>query len=184
MIRINLLPVRAAQKKESVRFQLTVGGLITFFVFSLSVAGYLTLKGEVSSLSGDISRSNKELVELKKKVGELSKIKEQKKVVEEKLKVINDLETARRGPMRLFNDLSDSIPEKAWLQSMKDDGHIVILQGFADADETVAEFMRRLQKISGLGTVELEVAQRTLEKETGVELVAFTIRLERGAKKS
>jgi hypothetical protein len=37
MIRINLLPVRAAKKRESVRFQLTVAGLITFFVIALGM---------------------------------------------------------------------------------------------------------------------------------------------------
>ncbi len=182
MIRINLLPVRAARKKESVRFQLTVAGLITFFVFSLSLAGYFTLRGEASALSDDITRGNQELEELKKKIGELSKIKEQKRIVEEKLRIVENLEAARMGPVRLFKNLSDSIPERAWLQSIKDDGGIITLQGFASEDEVVAEFMRRLQKVKDLGTVELDVAQRTTEQETGVDLVAFTIRLEKPRK--
>jgi type IV pilus assembly protein PilN len=182
MIRINLLPVRAARKKESVRFQLTVAGLITFFVFALSLAGYFTLRGEASSLSEDITRGNQELEELKKKIGELSKIKEQKRVVEEKLHVIDSLKAAKTGPVKLFKNLSDAVPEHAWLQSMKEDGHIVVLQGYAADDETVAEFMRRLQKIADLGAVELEVAQRATEKETNADLVSFTIRLEKPRK--
>lgn len=182
MIRINLLPVRAARKKESVRFQLTVAGLITFFVFSLALAGYFTLRGEASALSDDITRGNQELEELKKKIGELSKIKEQKRIVEEKLKIIDNLEAARTGPVKLFKNISDAIPERAWLQSMKDDGVLVVLQGFASDDEAVAEFMRRLQRVREQGVVELEVAQRTTEKETKVDLVAFTIRLEKPKK--
>lgn len=182
MIRINLLPVRAARKKESVRFQLTVAALITFFVFSLSLAGYFTLRGEASSLSEDITRGNQELEELKRKIGELSKIKEQKRIVEEKLHVIDNLKAAKTGPVKLFKNLSDAVPERAWLQSMKDDGKLVVLQGFASDDETVAEFMRRLQKVGELGAVELEVAQRAMEKETGTDLVSFTIRLEKPRK--
>ncbi len=181
MIRINLLPVRAAKKKESVRFQLTVAGLITFLVFSLAIAGYLTVRGEASALSEDITKGNQELAELKKKIGELSKIKEQKRIVEEKLHIIDDLEAARTGPVRLFKGISDSIPERAWLQSLKEESGMIALKGFASDDEVVAEFMRRLQR-ANLGAVELEVAQRTIEKETNADLVAFTIRLEKPKK--
>lgn len=179
MIRINLLPVRAAKKKESVRFQVTVAGLITFFVFALSMVAYFAVRGEANSLSDQISRGNQEIEELKKKIGELSKIKEQKRVVEEKLKIITDLEAARTGPVNLFKRISGAIPEKAWLQSIKDDGSLVTLKGFAADDEIVADFMRGLQKNRELGSVELEIAQRMVEKETGVELVSFTIRLEK-----
>jgi len=57
MIRINLLPVRAAKKKESIRFQLTVAGLATFLVAAVSIASYLVVGSEASSLNGQIATS-------------------------------------------------------------------------------------------------------------------------------
>ncbi|MBE9529609.1 MAG: fimbrial protein, partial [Proteobacteria bacterium] len=92
MIRINLLPVRAAKKKESVRFQYTVAGLVTFLALAASLAVYFTARSEASVVAGQISSGQQELTQLKKKIGELSKIKKQKKVVEEKLKIIKNLE--------------------------------------------------------------------------------------------
>ncbi|MDO8427361.1 MAG: PilN domain-containing protein, partial [Deltaproteobacteria bacterium] len=79
----------------------------------------------------------------------------------------------------LFKRISGAIPEKAWLQSIKDDGTLVVLKGYAADDEIVADFMRGLQRNKELGSIELEIAQRAVEKETAVELVSFTIRLEK-----
>ena len=57
MIRINLLPVRAAKKKESVRFQLTIAGLCTVFVIAVSVLVYISATSEASQLSTDITNA-------------------------------------------------------------------------------------------------------------------------------
>lgn len=183
MIRINLLPVRAAKKKESLRFQLTVAGLVTFLVFVVMMAVYISKRSEASNLDEDLSRGNIELEELKKKIGELDKIKEQKRIVEEKLNVIRSLEAAKTGPVNLFARVGGAIPATAWLSSIKDEGAMVVLKGFAADDEVVADFMRGLQKHKELGSVELEVAQRTIEKETGSDVVGFTIRLEKHVEK-
>ncbi|MDP2689967.1 MAG: PilN domain-containing protein [Deltaproteobacteria bacterium] len=178
MIRINLLPVRAAKKKESVRFQLTVAGLAVFFILALMSVFYLTVRSEANGLKADMDRGQKELDSLKAKIGELSRIKEQKKVVEEKLDIIKRLEAQRTGPVDMFRKLSDAIPKKAWVLSVSDKGPVTTLVGYAADDEVVAEFMRGLQR-QDIGTVELEVAQRAIEKETGVDAVNFIIRLEK-----
>jgi len=177
MIRINLLPVRAARKREYIRFQLTVAGLVTVFVISLSLAYFVIVRSEANELRQDIARGEQELAQLRRKVGELSLIKQQKKVVEEKLRVINSLESARTGPTSIFMIVSNSIPEKAWLSAFKDQGRIVTLNGFAYNDEVVAEFMRRLQRELKVGAVELDVVQRVTEKETGADVVKFVINL-------
>jgi len=177
MIRINLLPVRAAKKKEFIRFQLTIAALATIFVISLSLAYFFIVRSDARMLSDNISTGREELRKLQRKVGELSRIKEQKKVVEEKLKVINSLEAARTGPTTLFRIVSNAIPQKAWLSAFKDKGSIVILDGYAYSDEVVAEYMRRLQRDLKVGAVELDVVQRVKERETGSDVVKFVINL-------
>ncbi|MBI5902434.1 MAG: PilN domain-containing protein [Deltaproteobacteria bacterium] len=180
MIRINLLPVRAAKKKESVRLQFTIAGLVVFLCVSVTFIVYLTLRGEASALSTSISNGEQELGQLKLKIGELSKIKEQKKIVESKLDIINELEKARTGPANFFKMLSDSVPERAWVASIKDDGRGIALKGYASTDEDVAECMRSLAKYTAVfEAVDLEVAQRVVESETKTDVVAFTLRLEK-----
>ncbi len=179
MIRINLLPVRAAKKKESLRFQLTVAGLITFFVVALVTIVYIAVNSEVADLRSEIQRSEEELKALKARIGELAKIKEQKKVVEEKLAIIKELDAARSGPVDLLVKISNAIPRRAWLNQLKDEGRQIILKGAALSDDVVADFMRGLERYADLGRVELEVARRAKDAETGRDVVNFTIRLEK-----
>lgn len=178
MIRINLLPVRAAKKKESIRFQLTVAGLATFLVAAVSIAVYLIAAAEARGLQEQIASGNQELNDLTKKIGELSKIKEQKRIVEEKLRIINQLESDRTGPARLLRNVSEAVPKRAWIKTLRDKDYQITIEGYASDDEVVAEFMRGLEK-ADMGKVELEVAKRETEKESGAEVVSFIIRLER-----
>ena len=179
MIRINLLPVRAAKKKESLRFQYTVAGLITFLAISASLGVYLSARSDLSFAKDRVAKGQLELTQLKKKIGELSKIKEQKEVVEEKLNIVRSLEAARTGPAVLFRIIEKSRPEKVWLQKITDKGSVVNLEGYAENDEDMAEFMRRLAKFSQVKSVELNVAKRVVEKETKTEVVSFILKLVR-----
>lgn len=179
MIRINLLPVRAAKKKESIRFQLTVAGLIILLVIAVMGGVYFRAASEASAISAEIQRGQEELRRLKARVGELSRIKEQKRIVEEKLRIVRSLEQARTGPSELFGKISEAIPKEAWLSSLQDQGNRVTLTGYAAGDEVVADFMRGLEKFKDLGNVELDVARRVKEKETGSDVVNFIIRLDK-----
>ncbi|MBI5599528.1 MAG: PilN domain-containing protein [Deltaproteobacteria bacterium] len=179
MIRINLLPVRAAKKKESVRFQLTVAGLVTVSVIAISVAAYFKLGSDASLLKMDIDSAGKELQDLKRQVGELSKLKEQKRVVESKLGVVKRLEGARTGPVELFTKVAGSVPQRAWIYSLQDRGKVITVNGYAGKDEDVAEFMRGFEGYGAFKKVELIVAQRSKTKTAGRDLVEFTIVVER-----
>ncbi|HHL39364.1 MAG TPA: fimbrial protein [Deltaproteobacteria bacterium] len=180
MIRINLLPVRAAKKKESIRFQLTVAGLVTFFVTALVGVFYFIVQGEAGQLADEIAAGEAELKALKKKIGELDKIQEEKRKVEEKLEIVNELEKGRSGPVELLVKVSEAIPDTAWLTSLKERGSLIVLRGIASSDDVVADFMKGLERQKGLGRVELEVAER--RKVQGVDgyLVSFTLRIEKG----
>ncbi len=184
MIRINLLPVRAAKRKETMRLQLTIAGLVTALVVVVCIGAFITLSTSVSGREDDIQTAEKDLEALQKKVGELSEVKKQKRVVQSKLDVVKKLDTARGGPVRLFKQISHALPENAWIEVFKDTGGSVDLQGFANTKSIVAEFMRKLQKYAEFKTVELSIVQR-IEPGTGsddMELVSFSIRIERVSK--
>ena len=129
MIRINLLPVRAAQKKESIRNQFVMLAVATVVVLLVSLGVYYTVRSEASGVAADIAKNKAELDMLEKKIGELTRIREQKRVVEEKLNIINTLEAARSGPVDLFKKISAAIPEKAWLTSLTETNAAIALQG-------------------------------------------------------
>lgn len=189
MIRINLLPVRAAKKKESARLQMTIAGLVTFFVVAASLLIFVAANNEAARIETEIKNSKAELKLLETKLGELYKIQEEKERVEEKLALIDSLEKARTGPVELFKKVSEAIPDNAWIVSINQMPGVITLNGFAASDNVVADFMRGLERQKGIGKVELVVAQRggarggraAADKATAVELVSFTLKLNVGS---
>lgn len=179
MIRINLLPVRAAKRKESIRFQLTVAGLITLSVVVVSLAFYFKLGSDKVLLTQDIAAAENELEGLKKEIGELSRLREEERVIQGKLDVVRRLESARTGPVDLFTKISGAVPPRAWLKSISDGGKVVNLNGYAASDETVADFMRGLESYEEFAKVELVVAQRGKKETGGRDLVEFILQIER-----
>jgi type IV pilus assembly protein PilN len=175
MIRINLLPVRAAKKKETIRFQLTIAGLFTFLVIAATILFYISYRKDVKVLNADIASGQAELQVLKSKIGVLSKLKGQKKVLEDKLKIVNKLEDARKGPVELFERISNSMPEKAWLISLHEKGNQLTLIGVAAYDDVIADFMRNL-KAEKFKNIELIVAKRGKGKGKG-SLIDFTLKV-------
>lgn len=177
MIKINLLPVRLAKKKETARRQISIASLLTVFLMILMGGFYLSKASEIRKLKADIDSSNQELERLKKEIGELSRLKEEKKVIEEKLNIVRQLEKNKTGPVRLLDDIVKAIPEKVWLESLKDSDTTTIMTGFAISEEMIAEFMRGLERSPNLSRVVLEISQKT--DKGGIKLKGFTIRLEK-----
>ena len=173
MIKINLLPIRAAQKKELIRFQLTVAGLVTGFVLSLFVIFFLIQAAELKSVENDIERLNNELILVKKKIGELDKIKEQKKMIEEKLNIVKELEAKRSGPVALFAVIEGAVPSKAWIKTMKSTDRSIKLTGFAASEEIAGDFVRSLQNTGKFAQVNLPTVSST--KQANYQVYQFTI---------
>src|SRR3977135_1373095 len=115
MIHINLLPVRAAKKREFGRQQLVL------FVLLLVLAGignyfvYNRFESELRSLDKQIDTTRKEIAQLEKPIGEVKSIKEDKKALEDKLRILDTLKKGRTGPVKVLDELSSVVPQKVWI---------------------------------------------------------------------
>lgn len=181
MIKINLLPVRQAKKKESIRQQITVVALGSVLMFIVMAVVYASILVSVSGLKDSIANEEKEVVRLDKEIGELKNLEAERKVVLDKLNIVKQLEVNKRLHLKLFADIAGSVPDRLWVDSLKDVGPEVIISGFASGDEVVADFMRRLEKNLAAWRIELEVVNQ-VEKEAQ-KLAGFTIKLERPKEK-
>lgn len=145
MIRINLLPVRAAQKKEKLISQIiilcTALGITAFACVSLQTM----LSSQIDKHHAMIKKSDADISRLNKKIGEVDKIKKLTADLEKKRKVLSDLEEGRSGPVRLLDELSRVIPERVWIDSLSVKGGAVSIKGAGHTAEDVAVFMRSLE---------------------------------------
>ncbi|MCP3872422.1 MAG: PilN domain-containing protein [Desulfobacteraceae bacterium] len=147
MIRINLLPFRAARKKENVRRQLSIFLLSIVLVSIVVVWVSFSLSNKIKQLDKKISdtkaqvekynKINKEIAEIKKKLATLNK----------KIAVIESLDLNREGPVLTLDNISRLVVEKRmWLTLLEDKGSILKTSGKAVDNQTIADFMTRLNK--------------------------------------
>jgi len=159
MIRINLLPFRAAKRRENIRRQITVYALV--IVFTLSIIGYyfIQLSSKVSSLKEKENKINVDLATYKKELDEIKQLESKIKEIKVKLDVIKKLEEGKAGPVLLLDELAMAVPKyKLWLKSFNESKGSLSLSGTAMDNETVALFMDNLKKSEHITSVDLESA--------------------------
>ena len=177
MIRINLLPVRVAKKKESIRQQASVAGLSVVLLLLVLGIVYFSITKKVREINEAIKTEERNIAQLDKEIGELKNIENEKKVIMEKLNIVRQLEVNKRRHIKMLYDIAVAMPERVWIEALKEAGQTVTITGFAASDDVVADFMRSLKGILGAWNVELEIVEQK-EKEK-IKLAGFTIRLEK-----
>jgi len=160
MIRINLLSDREAIRRESVRQQLSI--YLLSILLTLVVLGgiHFTLYQKKRGIEEDIRTVEKELAELKLKVGEVERYKQAKKELETKLAVIQTLEKGKMLTAELLQNIAERMPEKMWLERLSFKGVQVSLQGYAIDNETIANFMKDLERSESFRNIELLLTEQ------------------------
>lgn len=161
MIRINLLPVRAAQRKEKLRSQLSILLLSLVLVSLICGVLYVQQQRTNENLQSEIADINRRNTELQKIIGEVRDYEKRKADLEQKLQVLGALKDGKTGPVRLMDDLSNALPENLWLTSFAEQNGSVDLSGVADTEQTVALFMQRLDASGYYQNIELNVTEQT-----------------------
>jgi type IV pilus assembly protein PilN len=160
MIKINLLPVRVAKKKESVRQQISIFCLSVVGVLVLALGIYMLTVAKISAANDEIVKSEQEITQLKAKIGEIDNIKKFQAEVKKKLDILNQLRRGKSGPGIRLAKLSNAVPEKLWLTRYTENGGNVSLGGIAYNEDLIAAFMRNLQASGEFMNVELGVSEQ------------------------
>jgi type IV pilus assembly protein PilN len=178
MIKINLLPVRAARKKETLRQQQAVFLMSVLAVVALGLALYFFLQLKIGSTKEEITKSEAEIQELKSKIGKINDLKKLKEEVKKKLDVLDMLRKGKFGPVHRLMTLSDSTPDKLWLTKYAENGTSVSIAGVAHNEDLIASFMRSIEASSDYANVELIVSEQTEIAGTKVKKFELKMNLE------
>jgi type IV pilus assembly protein PilN len=160
MIKINLLPVRAAQKKETARQQVSILFLSIVAVLVICLGIYSVTLAKIKTAKDEIKKSEQEIKSLKDKIGEINNIKKFQDEVRRKLGILDQLRRDKTGPATRLAELSDAVPEKVWLTKYSERGRNISLAGTALNEDLIAEFMRNLEASKDFGNVELLVSEQ------------------------
>jgi len=173
MIKINLLPVRAAKKKETAIQQVSIFCFSIALVAVVIAALYGLKLGQISSAKNDISAANVKINELKTKIGKLEELKKFKEQVKKKLDVLAQLRKNKIGPAQRLATLSDITPDKLWLTAYAESNDSVKLSGIAFTEDLIAQFMRSVQASNDFTGVELIVSEQ--REMSGTKLKSFDL---------
>jgi len=171
MIRINLIRGKRKKKKEFNVDALYI--LLPLLVIVGVLLFHRSVSGTIENLHTDIRRANTEVARLKKEIGEVEDFKARKAELQQKVDVISSLQTGRTGPVKVFEALSASIPEKCWIDSLSLKGDQVRINGIALNNYTIANFMTSLGQSGRFRNVVLGSADKTTV--SNVKLVRFSL---------
>ncbi len=163
MIRINLLPFRAARKKENIRRQVSIFLLSLAFLLIILLYYNFSLNSKIGHLKKNIAQTKTELEKYEKINKEIAEIKKKLTNLQKKMAVMDTLEANRFAPTRLLDTMTQVIvPKRMWFTGMESKDNTVKITGIALDNKTVADFMVRLEQ-SGLFK---EVDLKTLKRKT------------------
>jgi type IV pilus assembly protein PilN len=144
MIRINLLPHREAKRKQKQAAfiaMLVLGGLLGVAVVLL-VGGWNASRIAIQEQrNAALSTEN---AELDKKIKDIATLKEEINALKSRQQAVEDLQGDRNQPVYLFDELVRQTPEGVYLKSFEQNGQRVVLNGYAQSQERVAELLRNL----------------------------------------
>lgn len=173
MIKINLLPVRAAKKKETAVQQIIIFCMVVTIVAAAVLALYVVKRVQISDTKNEITSANNKINELKSKIGKLEELKTLKEQVKKKLDVLTQLRKNKTGPASRLATLSDATPDQLWLTAYSENGMDIKVSGVAYTEELIAQFMRALEASADYMSVELVVSEQT--EIAGTKLKKFDI---------
>jgi type IV pilus assembly protein PilN len=150
MIRINLLPFRAARKKENIRRQVSIFLLSLVFLLILLFYYNWSLGNKINGLNAKIKNTKSELKKYEEINKEIEEIKKKLSNLKQKMAVMDTLEANRFEPTRLMDAMTQVIvPKRMWFTRLESKDKSVNIRGIALDNKTVADFMVRLEQ-SGL----------------------------------
>ena len=175
MIRINLLPFRAARKKENIRRQISIFLLGFAFVVVVGIYWNIHLGGRIDTLKEQVAETKNEVAKYRKINRKIQQIKAKLKILQQKTRVIRQLEKNRFAPVKMLDTMSaKTIAKRMWFTDLGDKGRRVQIKGFALDNKTVADFMTRLEGTGLFGNVKLNRIQKHVIKGSALKKFHIT----------
>ena len=205
MIRINLLPYRAAQKKENIRRQISIFVLAVIMVVGTLVYYNINLNNDIDALNTRIKNTKSMLAQLEKQAKKVDEIKKAFNTLKQKTDVIKNLETNRKIAVQLLDNMTTLVAEKVsasqsetsadsdskpvkrlWFTNFQENKDKINLQGIALDNKTIADFMSRLEASNLFMNVNLKTIKQQKVNELNLknfEIICTRISRNKLAKK-
>jgi type IV pilus assembly protein PilN len=161
MAHINLLPWRTERRKQREReffMQLAaslVAAILVLMVWSFWMGQRVDNQNDRNAyLQGEIKQVDERITKIK----DLEKVRER---LLARKQIIEQLQANRSQMVHLFDELVKTIPASARLGGLKQTGDSLTLDGVAQSNASVAEYMRNIEASPWMGHADLRKTENT-----------------------
>lgn len=144
MAKINLLPWRAQVRKQREReFYIMLGAAFVAGIMAV-VLWAVWMNMRIDNQDERNTYLTNQSKELDGKLEEIKKLEQTKSALLTRKQIIEQLQANRSQMVHLFDEMVKTIPDGARLNTLKQGGDTLTLEGFAQSNANVASYMRNL----------------------------------------
>jgi len=179
MIQINLLPVRVQKRKEGAR-QIASIYLLTV-ALAVAIMGFVWFyaNNQVEARQRELTAVQQEVNKYAKYDQALQQLTKRKELIDRKREIIKNLQNDRDSVVRMLALLSIEVPpERMWFDKLSQTGNTITIDGVAQSNEAIVEFMRNLESSPYVekGSINLVQSKQLAVKEMKLREFQLTYR--------
>lgn len=190
MILINLLPVKRLKKRAKARTEVFVVATAFVVICTALLGATLLMSMNVKQTTSEVAR-----LEAKKKsydatIREIKRLEKQKDLLFVKIEAIKKLKSQSQIAVHLLDEIAKVTPANSvWLNSLKQTGTNIYIDGVALDNTTVAEYMKKIEASPFLDapvlarSAQTQIASRSLQSFTMTVVVAPAKNIQEGGAK-
>jgi type IV pilus assembly protein PilN len=163
--KINLLPHREERRKRGRTHFAILGGMTAALGLVIAAAGWFVYQQRIGQQEDRNKFMKSEIAKLDKEIDEIKEVKDKISALLARKQVIETLQADRVQSVYLLDELVRQMPEGVFLQSVRQRGPSVSLEGYAQSNARVSTLMRNIESSPWLTNPKLiEIRATTLGK--------------------
>ena len=159
MARINLLPWRAERRKQRQQEFMGLLGLSALTAVLISLFIVMYYKGQIEGQKARNVYLQDQIALVNEQIKEIEELDKKKARLLRRKEVIEELQASRSQMVHLFDELVRTIPDGLRLNSIRQQGSDLSLDGYAQSNARVSTYMRNLQVSGWMTKPELSIIE-------------------------
>lgn len=174
MIKINLLGDSTVKDTSGAWVLLSYGLALLITVVTCALV-QSSISSQVDALLVEKESLERRVAQLKEQTKDVAGLESMRADLAAKTTVITQLKHSKLGPVRVLDDLNTALPERSWLTEISEASGSMQLVGLALDNQTIAQYMEKLEPSDFLDKVDLLQARQVDHK--GVKVKEFTLKM-------
>jgi type IV pilus assembly protein PilN len=159
MARINLLPWRSERRKLRQKEFATMLGLAAGVGLVVSFLIVMYYNGQIDGQMARNQYLRDQIVIVDQQIKEIEELDKKKANLLARKQVIEQLQASRSQMVHLFDELVRTIPAGVRLNSIKQSGQVLTLDGMAQSNARVSSYMRNLEESGWMTNPDLSIIE-------------------------